>query len=66
MATIDIEKVEDCEMESVDSHDYPDFSDAYISAAKWIDTGEQLTSEELDSLNENGDLVNQLAHEHFQ
>lgn len=54
------------EIEGVDSRDYPDFADAYVSYAEYVD-GTQLTDEELEQFtNENGDLVNELASESMQ
>ena len=44
------------EVDDIDINDYPDFSDAYISSARWSD-GEYLTDQELDDLNEDRDLV---------
>ncbi len=49
--------ITDIEMDGIDGADYPDFADAYISDATWADTGEALTEEELEKLNENGDFV---------
>lgn len=51
------------EIENVDSRDYPDFSDAYISRASFTD-GTDLSDQEMDQLNdEHGDLVNELAYD---
>lgn len=51
------------EIDGVDSRDYPDFSDAYISYAKFTD-GTELSDEQLNQLtDEHGDLVNELAHD---
>lgn len=51
------------ELDGVDKRDYPDFSDAYVSYAEWKD-GTPLTDSELDAYtNDNGDVVNELAHE---
>jgi hypothetical protein len=56
----------DLEIDNVCSWDYPDFADAYISYARWADTGEPLTDDELNALNqESGDIVYQLALESF-
>lgn len=50
------------EVGGVDTIDYPDFADAYISYAAYVD-GTPLTDVELDRLSdENRDLINQLAH----
>jgi hypothetical protein len=51
-------------MDNVDPHDYPDFSDACIIKAEFVD-GTELTDEELDLLNSEGELVNNSAHEQF-
>jgi hypothetical protein len=51
-------------IEGVDRQDYPDFCDAYISEAQWMNDGTELNDEELEQLTEeNGCLVNELAHE---
>ena len=52
--SLDLEKVIEVEIDGIDYRDYPDFCDAYISAAKY-DLGEgdcrDLTQDELDWLN---------------
>ena len=40
------------EMGGVNLNDYPDFCDAYIAHAWWDDTGDHLSSDEMDALNE--------------
>lgn len=56
----------DLEVDDVFSWDYPDFADAYISFARWADTGEPLTDDELNALNQEcGDIVYELALESF-
>jgi hypothetical protein len=51
------------EVDGVDSRDYPDFSDAYISYATFTD-GTELSDEEMDELNDrHGDLVHELAYD---
>lgn len=45
------------EVEDVDTRDYPDFSDAFISYAEWLDTNTPLNDNELEQLNEETDLV---------
>lgn len=44
------------EIDGIDSRDYPDFVDAYISYAEH-DNGEPLTDDELDALNEDSSFV---------
>ena len=51
-------------IEGVDRQDYPDFADAFIGEAVWMNDGTALDDEELQQLTEeNGDLVNELSHE---
>lgn len=57
---IDINKVDNLEVDGIDTRDYPDFVDAFISYAE-ID-GEPLTDEQLYELkNEYPDLVYDLV-----
>lgn len=52
------------EIDGVDSNDYPDFCDAYFSYAVFEDTNEELTDEELEQLgDQNGDVINEIAHD---
>lgn len=52
-----------CEVCNVSGADYPDFCDAYIEYAEFVDGGE-LNDEQLEILNEeNSMLVHELAHE---
>jgi hypothetical protein len=58
--------VVDVEIDGVDSRDYPDFCDAYFSHAVFKDTLEELSDEELEQLTEdNPDVVNEMAYEHY-
>jgi len=43
-------------VQDIDFKDYPDFCDAFIESAVWEDTGEDLTEDELDQVNEDGQL----------
>lgn len=57
---VDISSIE---LDGVDTKDYPDFSDAYISAAYYTD-GTQLTDQEVQQLEkENYGITNKLAHD---
>ena len=53
--TLDYTKIEDVEVDGIDTNDYPDFCDAYIAAATY--KGRDMTYEELDVLNENSSYV---------
>ena len=46
----------DIEVDGIDTTDYPDFVDAYISKAYW-NNGIELTDKELEELNNNTDFV---------
>tara|TARA_R110001632_G_scaffold29145_1_gene77531 strand:+ start:272 stop:469 length:198 start_codon:yes stop_codon:yes gene_type:complete len=48
-------KIEDVEVDGIDTSDYPDFCDAYIVAATY--KGRAMTDEELDTLNEDDSYV---------
>ena len=61
---IDIKKIEDLEIDGVDSKDYPDFCDAFFTHAIWIETGKELTEDELIELSEtHQELLNEMAYE---
>tara|TARA_R110001632_G_scaffold70548_1_gene164291 strand:- start:569 stop:760 length:192 start_codon:yes stop_codon:yes gene_type:complete len=52
---LDYTKIEDVEVDGIDTNDYPDFCDAYIAAAAY--KGREMTDEELDTLNEDDSYV---------
>lgn len=61
---LDLTKIKDVEVEGIDTRDYPDFVDAFISSATY--EGREMTEEELDHLNENySDFVYDKVWEHF-
>jgi hypothetical protein len=47
---IDVNKLENIEVDGIDTRDYPDFVDAFISYAEM--DGVELTDEQLDELND--------------
>ena len=49
-------RLTDVTVQDIDFKDYPDFCDAYIESASWEDTGEELTDDELEAVNDNGSL----------
>jgi len=49
--TIDVTQLRDIEVDGIDPKDYPDFSDAFIASACWLN-GDDLTDEEIDELND--------------
>lgn len=52
---LDYSQIEDIEVDGIDTRDYPDFCDAYISGATY--KGRDMTQEELDVLNEDSSFV---------
>lgn len=58
-AKLDYSKIEDVELDGIDTNDYPDFSDAYIASATY--DGREMTDAELDVLNDNRDYVYQIT-----
>ena len=52
---MDYKKIDNIEVDGIDTKDYPDFCDAYISSADY--DGVPMTDEQLDELNEDGDYV---------
>ena len=55
MKTMDYKKIDNIEVDGIDTKDYPDFCDAYIVSADY--DGKPMTDEQLDELNEDGDYV---------
>ena len=67
---LDVKQIADIEVDGVDSSDYPDFADAYVSAAVYPDGKggyRDLTEDELEWLNnEYPEIANEKAHESMQ
>ena len=51
---MDYKKIDNIEVDEIDTKDYPDFCDAYISSADY--DGVPMTDKQLDELNEDGDF----------
>lgn len=52
---LDYSKIEDVELDGVDTSDYPDFCDAFICSATY--DGREMTDDELDELNSDSEYV---------
>lgn len=52
---LDYTKIKDVEVDGIDTSDYPDFCDAYITSATY--KGREMTDEELDVLNEDSSYI---------
>ena len=61
--TLDYKLIEDVEIENIASGDYPDFVDAYIASATY--KGRDMTEEELELLNEDGEFIYNKVIEHL-
>ena len=58
MSNIELSDLTDIELDGIDTNDYPDFCDAYITYAYCETLGRELTDDELDAINDNHrDLV---------
>ena len=63
---IDIDLVENLEIDGVDKNDYPDFCNAFFGRAQWIESGDELTDDELEALGDQyPEVLNEMAFEHF-
>ncbi len=54
-------KITDVEIDGIDTKDYPDFCDAFVSSATY--KGRDMTDAELERLNEDGCFVNEAVFE---
>ncbi len=61
---MDYKKIDNIEIDGIDTKDYPDFCDAYISSADY--DGVPMTNEQLDELNEDGDYVYEHIMDYLQ
>lgn len=57
---MDLTKLENVEVEGIDTNDYPDFCDAYISYAE-ID-GVELTEDQLEEVNEDSEFIHEKVY----
>lgn len=55
LSDFDYSKIDDIEVDGIDTKDYPDFCDAYISSATY--KGKEMTESQLEKLNENSSFV---------
>tara|TARA_R110000823_G_scaffold121818_2_gene246931 strand:+ start:1740 stop:1925 length:186 start_codon:yes stop_codon:yes gene_type:complete len=57
---MDYKKIDNIEIDGIDTSDYPDFCDAFIASADY--NGVKMTDKQLDELNENLDFVHQSVY----
>ena len=60
---MDYSKIDNVEIEGIDTNDYPDFCDAYIVSADY--NGVPMTDEQLDEVNDNLDFVYDCVQNHL-
>lgn len=60
---LDYDKIDDIELDGIDTNDYPDFCDAFIASATY--DGREMTEDELAELNENSSYIYELVMEHI-
>ena len=61
---MDYKKIDNIELDGIDTRDYPDFCDAFIASAEY--NGVPMTEEQLDELNEDGQFVYERVMESLQ
>ena len=52
--------IDNIEVDGIDTNDYPDFTDAFISSADY--NGVEMTDEQLEALNEDYDFVHDCVY----
>jgi hypothetical protein len=55
LTALNYSKIEDIELDGIDTRDYPDFCDAYIASATY--KGREMTEQELERLNDDRGFV---------
>ena len=60
---MDYNKIDNIEVDGIDTNDYPDFCDAFISYAHY--NGKAMTDEQLDLLNEDVEFVQEQVYKHL-
>ena len=60
---MDYKKIDNIEVEGIDTRDYPDFCDAFIASADY--NGVPMTDSQLDEINDDGDFVYECIQNHL-
>lgn len=60
---MDYKLISNIEVDGIDTRDFPDFCDAFISYAEY--DGVEMTDEELDTLNEDYEFVYECVQNHL-
>jgi len=60
---VEYKKIENIELDGVNTRDYPDFCDAFIVSADY--NGKPMTDEQLDEINQDSAFVQECAYSQF-
>lgn len=60
---LDYSKIDNIDIDGIDTRDYPDFCDAFISSADY--DGVEMTDDQLDELNEDSGFVHEAVYSHI-
>ena len=60
---MDYKKIDNIEVDGIDTKDYPDFCNAFICSADY--DGKKMTDKQLDEINEDSDFVYQCVENHI-
>jgi hypothetical protein len=60
---MDYKKISNIQVDGIDTNDYPDFCDAFISSADY--DGNEMTDQQLEELNGDGDFVYECVQNHL-
>jgi hypothetical protein len=63
MINLDYSLIDNVQIDGVDTADYPDFCDAYIVSADY--NGREMTDDEIELLNDDGDFVLEKVYEYI-
>jgi hypothetical protein len=63
MINLDYSLIDNVQIDGVDTTDYPDFCDAYIVSADY--NGREMTDDEIELLNDDGDFVLEKVYEYI-
>jgi hypothetical protein len=60
---LDYKLITNVEVDGIDTTDYPDFCDAFISYAEY--NGEPMTEDQLDELNDDGEFIQEAVMDYL-
>ena len=60
---LDYKLITNVDVDGIDTTDYPDFCDAFISSAEY--NGEPMTEDQLDELNDDGEFIQEAVMDYL-